>query len=253
MAVKSKSPKTKSFRDLVGKTLSTIKTETFHLGFTHIDLWSDVCNDALNFLLSNTYDRGFLYGRTAVLYGESGSAKSLLMAQMAGAEQKSKKAFVLWVDVEHATDDKGGEEWLRNAGVDIDGDFQYVRLATIAEAQKFISEFVGMYKTEMDAYENGKDGAGKPPPIVVCYDSYSAMLTESQFNQMVDGTMVGDQGQKAKQLGDFILKMNHLLAGKPILVVGVFHVYDNQQMIQGRPVGGKHKTTGGNKPIYMAS
>lgn len=241
-----------SFKHRIDKVLRTINTETFRRGFSNIDMWADTGNFALNRLLSNRYDRAFLYGRSVNIYGVSGSGKSLLLAQTAGIEQKKRNAFVFWVDVEAATDDKEGEKWLQRAGIDTGGNFDYESLATFNDAQAFVSSIAQHYRKEVEDYRDGKSEEA-PPPMFVIFDSFSAMLTESQYEYAKKGEMKGDQGQKAKQLGDFILKAGHLARGLPILFTGVHHVYDNQEMINGKPVGGKHKLTGGNKPVYMAS
>lgn len=91
----------------------------------------------------------------------------------------------------------------------------------------------------------------EPQPMMIVVDSWAAALTSSQMER-VDGKkmgeLVGDMGQKAKQTGDVILATTHACAGKPLMVIGVQHIMDNQD-----GYGRKHKTTGGNKMIYYAS
>jgi RecA/RadA recombinase len=236
-----------AFGAQLNKVVSTLGSDTFHVGFSNLDMWASTGNYALNRLLSNQYDRAFLYGRSIAVYGESGSGKSLLLAQCAGFEQKMRNAYVIWVDAESATDDKAGEEWFRRAGVDTKNNFMYTSFPTMGEAMAMIAKIASQYRKAL------KDGE-EIQPLVVFFDSYSALLTETQFEQGEEGKMVGDQGQKAKQTGEFILKTNHLLRGLPVLVGGVLHVYDNQEKSpQGFPIGGKHKLTGGNKTVYLAS
>lgn len=232
-----------SLKNKIEKTLSVIKSPTFNLGFSKIDLWTTFGNFALNRIMSGDFNKGFLYGRNYVLYGESGSGKSLLMAKMCGDEQKRHNSLIVWIDVEKATDDDAGKEWFTRAGIDVD-EMIYATAATLEEVKSIIAKITSDYKAEV------ADGATMEDlqPIVFVIDSWSACMTASQYEQAVQGVMKGDQGQKAKQTGDVILATTHLCGGLPIMVMGTMHIMDNQEMY-----GRKHKITGGNKALYMAS
>ena len=103
-----------------------------------------------------------------------------------------------------------------------------------------------MCKMYREAYLDEKDDFDKPMVIIV--DSWSAAMTEKQWNEAQSGSIVGDMGQKAKQTGDVVQAITQLCSHVPVLVIGVGHVMDNQEMY-----GPKHKTTGGHKMFYMAS
>lgn len=238
----------KSFRDRASTVLSTIKSDMFRLGFSKVDLWASFGNYALNRIMSGSWDRGLLFGREYILFGESGSGKSYLSALVAADAQKTHNALVVWLDVEHANDDDAGQEWFKRAGLDISEDkFMYLSMATLEEIKKTIAKISVMYRDEAkEATEKGEELDAQP--VVFVIDSWGAALTDAQMERAETGELKGDMGQKAKQLGDVILAVNHLCAGVPIMVLGVNHVYDNQD-----GYGPKHKTTGGNKPIFMAS
>ncbi len=238
----------KSFRDRMETTLRTIKSPTMQVGFSHIDIWADLGNLALNRMMSGRYDRGFLFGRNYILYGESGSGKSLLAAYIAANCQREHGAYVIWVDVEKATDDEAGKKWLSNAGVDLD-QLSYTTCATLEDIKAQVSKTTNMVREMRD------DAEDEYPPIVLIIDSWAAAMTQSQWEAALAGIQKGDQGQKAKQTGDVILATTHLSHGLPILVVGIQHVMDNQEKhpATGRVIGRKHKTTGGNKQIFYAS
>jgi RecA/RadA recombinase len=236
-----------SFGARIGKVLSTINTPTFRTGFSTVDKWIGFGNYAMNRLWSGRFDRALLFGRNYVFYGESGSGKSLMAAIAAGEAQRDHGTYVIWIDVEHATDDEAGRQWLERAGVDLDPEkFAYVSAATLEEVKTIIA------KTAIDYKAHVKDGdADELPPVQIIVDSWAATITDSQWERTGGakaGELVGDMGQKAKQLGDVILSTTHLCAGIPMMVIGVQHIMDNQD-----GYGRKHKTTGGNKMIYYAS
>ncbi len=224
------------------KAFSTLKSPTIKAGFSNINLWVDMGNFAMNRIMSGKFYEGLLFGRQYVYYGESGSGKSLQAAYACANAQKAHNAFVLWIDVEKATDDVAGQEWLERTGVDLDEDnFQYMTAATLGDCKKTVSEMCKMYR---EAYEDGDFNR----PMVVVVDSWSAAMTDKQWKEAKEGDLVGDMGQKAKQTGDVVQSITHLCSHLPVLVLGVGHIMDNQEKY-----GSKHKTTGGHKMFYMAS
>lgn len=235
-----------TFGSRANKILSTINTPTFNTGFSNVDVWVGLGNYALNRLWTGRWDRSLLFGRNYVFYGESGSGKSLMAAIAAGNAQREHGAFVVWIDVEHATDDDAGKDWLTRAGVNLDEEnFMYTSAATLEEIKTIIA------KISVDYKDQTKDGVTDLPPVVFVVDSWAAALTESQWEKTGGkdrGKLVGDMGQHAKQTGDVIKSVNHLCAGVPIMVIGIQHIMDNQD-----GYGRKHKTTGGNKMIFYAS
>ena len=236
----------KSFGSRIGNVLTTINSPTLRMGFSNIDKWISSGNYAMNRLWSGSFDKALLFGRNYIFYGESGSGKSLFSAVAAADAQKKHDAFVVWIDVEHANDDTAGHKWLQNAGIDTDEEaFLYTSASTLEEIKMIISKICVDY---MDQQKGGND---EMPTIVFVVDSWAAALTATQWERTGGkeaGRVVGDQGQKAKQLGDVIASVTHLCAGLPIMVIGIQHIMDNQD-----GYGRKHKTTGGNKLLYYAS
>jgi len=244
--VKEVTKKKKSFGSRIAKTLTTISSPTYRTGFSKVDLWISVSNYAMNRLWSGSYKKALLFGRNYVFYGESGSGKSLMCAIAAGNAQREHGAFVVWIDVEHANDDKAGEEWLHRAGINTDEEvFMYTSASTLEDIKTIIAKVSKDYQAETLAGETDLS------PVVFVVDSWAAALTDSQWDKAGGdnaGKVVGDMGQKAKQTGDVINAVTHLCAGLPIMVIGVQHIMDNQD-----GYGRKHKTTGGNKMLYYAS
>lgn len=242
-----KSKVKKSFKDRLETTLKTINSDSFHMGFSNIDLWADLGNLAMNRMMSGRFDRGLLFGRNYIIWGESGSAKSLFAARIAAGCQRDHGAFVIWIDVEKATDDVAGQQWLKRAGVDLDA-LIYTPVAKLSDIKAEVTKATQLAREMRDADE-------EMPPVVLVVDSWAAAMTQSQWDQALKGELKGDQGQKAKQTGDVILSTTHLCHNLPILTIGIQHVMDNQNKhpATGRTIGRKHATTGGNKQIFFAS
>lgn len=241
--------KKKSFGAGLRSVLMSSKSETVSVGFDTSELWADTGNYALNRMMSGRFNGGLLFGRNYVYFGSSGSGKSLQAAYVSAHAQRDHGAHVVWFDVERANTGQEGTKFFQRAGIDTsDENFSYANAATLEDINDLISKTV---KFMRDAQKAGDE----IQPIVFVIDSWSMALTLSQWDAAQSGVMKGDQGQKAKQTGDLITKINHLVGGLPILVIGIAHIYDNQEKhpATGRPIGHKYKTTGGHKLIFAAS
>jgi RecA/RadA recombinase len=213
------------------------------IGFVDMNLWTDSGVYALNRKLSNDYHKCILYGSQFGLYGESGSGKSLLLAQMASIEQKKRNAFVLWFDVEGAVSDKiESIKWFSRIGVDTsDTCFRRVHICTFTDALSVMAEFVKMWRED--------EFTKQLPPLFVVFDSYSHLITDSMVEQNKGKKdLTSDMGQKAKQLGDFLVRTKGMIEGLRICITGVMHVYMNQDMY-----GPSHKISGGMKAVFTAA
>lgn len=237
----------KKFGENINRVISTINSPTLRQGFSPIDIWATSPNYAMNRLCSGRFNRGFLFGRNCVLYGESGSGKSLFCAAIAASAQKEHDAFVIWIDTENATNDEAGKRWLERAGMSLDEkDFLLLSASSLEEIKKIIAKTCIDYKNNY-----GGEDVTEMPPLVIVVDSWASALTESEVERTSGkkaGELVGDMGQKAKQLGIVLNSVTHLCGGIPVLVLGVQHIMDNQD-----GYGRKHKITGGNKMLYFAS
>lgn len=241
--------KKKSFGAGLTSVLVSSKSETISVGFDTNELWADTGNYALNRMMSGRFNGGLLFGRNYVYFGSSGSGKSLQAAYVCAYAQQAHNAHVIWFDVERANTGQEGVKFFQRAGIDTSEDaFSYTNAATLEDINDLISKAV---KYAREAEKAGDEIL----PMVFVVDSWSMALTSSQWQAAQDGVMKGDQGQKAKQTGDLITKINHLVGGLPILVIGIAHIYDNQEKhpATGRPIGHKYKTTGGHKMIFAAS
>ena len=167
------------FKKARAKVFTTIKSPTIKVGFSSIDKWVNMGNYAMNRIMGGSFKHGLLFGRNYVYYGESGSGKSLQAAYACAHAQQEHDAFVLWIDVEKATDDKAGQRWLERAGIDTsDDNFEYMTGATLGDVKKVVSEMCQIYR---DSYMDENDDFDRPMVIVV--DSWSAAMTEKQWEE----------------------------------------------------------------------
>lgn len=222
---------------------SALDGSSFKLGFSKLNMGISLTNFALNRIMTGSWDMGFRFGRSYAVYGESGSGKSLLAALACAQAQKDHEAMAVWIDTEHATDDESGMKWFDEAGVDrSDEKFIYTNAKSLSDVKKIISNTCVNYRVD---YEKDPESMY---PLILVVDSWNMGLTDAKMKQMKEGKLVGDMGQQAKQIGDVISASTHLVEGLPVMLVGILHVYDSQELY-----GRKHKTTGGNKVVFTAS
>lgn len=147
--------------------------------------WTTSGNYCVNRILTGTFDRAVGQGRVLGLVGPSGSGKSFMLCNMLRQAQKEMNAFVYTIDSENALDD----EFVSKIGVDVsEENYMYAGVITIAHVKKLVSDFINAYKE-----------ANETRPIVIAIDSLGMLLTDSEFDHLVDGEVKGDQGQRAKQ------------------------------------------------------
>lgn len=222
----------------LGSVLKNIKSPTYHVGFSTVDIWADTGNYAINRIMSGDFSKGLLFGRNYMFYGESGSGKSYKAAEVCAHAQKDLNAAVVWMDIEKATD----PDFLTQVGVDVNHpDFHFVQGGQLKDVYDLINGVCDDYREQIKESIELK-------PVVIMIDSWSALMTSGQVKQIGKNELIGDQGQLAKQTGEVVKRATHMCANLPILILGVGHVYDSQEMH-----GPKHKTTGGHKLRYMAS
>lgn len=230
--------KRRAFGTKLRRNIEKFASPSIHPGLnTHSD-WISVGNFSMNKLLSGSYYNAFMFGRSVLIGGESGSGKSLVLASAAAQAQKEHDAFILWIDVEEATT----YEWLHALGVDTSSEmFESYGASTMGDVKKIISEVVKESEGDTSPYDEKRK-------VMIVVDSWSDLLTEKEFEEAKTGKMVGDQGQAAKQLKNIIKAAGHLIARKPIIVAGVVHTMESQDKYDP-----DEKFLGGRGLIYLAS
>lgn len=224
----------KSIRKVVTKN----PTATMAFDFVDDEKWFSSGNYAINKLLSGSYYRAYLFGRSVGIGGMSGSGKSLQAAIAAAQAQQQYDAFVIWADAEKATTGRSGKDWLGRLGVKTgEDDLLYVEVATIEDIKSLYSDVVK---------EMRKDPSMRP--VVFVCDSIGMLMTQSQMEAAVGGEVKGDQGQSAKQKKDMIISITHLSTRLPIVFIGIVHTMASQDQYDP-----DEKLTGGRGIEYAAS
>jgi RecA/RadA recombinase len=226
-----------SFVKNLRKAISKKSSDTIHEGFYNDEKWISSGNIALNRMLSGSYTEAYPYGRQVCIGGVSGSGKSLLAATGLANAQQAHNAIGIWLDAENASK----EAWLAGLGVDTSPErLIYCNVATVEDVKTIISTVTKDIRAEI--------GKSDQQPVYIVVDSYSALLTESQFKQAEEGKVVGDQGQHAKQVKDLVKAANHLVTRLPVCLVGMVHTMASQDKYNPDEV-----LTSGRGVEYLAS
>lgn len=226
----------RAFGAKLRKSIEKFGSPTIHMGFDENPKWIGIGNYAMNKLLSGSYFNAFMYGRSVLIGGESGSGKSLILATAAAEAQKKDDAHIVWIDVENATT----KPWLEALGVDVsDERISFMGASTMGEVKRIIAEMVRHSDSEP---EDDKTN------LMIIIDSWSDLLTEKEMDEAKSGVMKGDQGQAAKQIKNVIKAAGHMVARRPIIVAGVVHTMESQNQYDP-----DEKFLGGRGLIYLAS
>ena len=186
--------------------------------------WYSTGNLVLNHIISGNFRHGIPQGRITNFSGPSGSGKSFNVANAAKAAQ-DEGAICLILDSENALDD----EFMGKIGVDVDNNYYYVSVTTIAQVQSVVSAFLKAYK---------KDHAEdvKAPKIFIAIDSLDMLMTETELENYDKGIQKGDQGQRNKQLKAMLRGFVHDISALNVSMVVTSQVYKNQDVTNGEGV-----------------
>lgn len=186
--------------------------------------WYSTGNYVLNKIISGSYFKGIPQGRVTTLAGPSASGKSFVTGNVVREAQKA-GAYTLVIDSENALDD----DFMKAIGVDVDNNYNYVAVTTIAQTQKVISTFLKGYKKEYGTAEDA-------PQILICLDSLSMLLTDTELDNYDKGVQKGDQGQRNKQLKAMMRAFVQDIKDLNVTFVNTVQVYKNQDVMNGEGV-----------------
>ena len=199
------------------KTL-TKSIEGLGVGFNDPTDWVSTGNYALNYLISNDFNKGVPLGKVTVLAGESGAGKSYICSGNLIKHAQEQGIFVVLVDSENALD----EAWLKALGVDTNEDkLLKLNMAMIDDVARTISEFMKEYKT-MDEETR--------PKVLFVIDSLGMLLTPTDVNQFEAGEMKGDMGRKPKALTSLVRNCVNMFGSYNVGMVCTNHTYASQDM-----------------------
>jgi RecA/RadA recombinase len=192
------------------------KIENVSTDFRPPSLWYASGNYAINKILSGSYQKAIPQGRCTVLAGPSDSGKSYLLTNILAHAQKTQNAFVMVLDSENALD----YNYLHAAGVDTtDEKFQGISVLTISDVVSVVSDFIKLYTKEYGKYNDAA------PNVIICLDSVDMLLTDAENEHFNKGDQKGDQGQKSKQIKQFLKTMVSRIKALNISFVCTHHVY----------------------------
>lgn len=186
--------------------------------------WYHTGNHVLNKIISGSFYKGIPQGRITTLTGPSSSGKSFVTGNIVREAQKA-GAYILVVDSENALDNG----FMSAIGVDVNNNYNYVGVTTIAQTQKVISSFLKGYRKE---YGNSLDA----PQVLVCVDSLSMLLTDTELENYDKGVQKGDQGQRNKQLKAMLRAFVQDIKDLNVAMLTTSQVYKNQDVLNGEGV-----------------
>lgn len=219
------------FRKSITKSI-----EGLGIGFNDPTDWVSTGNYALNYLISNDWNKGIPLGKVTVFAGESGAGKSYICSGNIIKNAQDQGIYVVLVDSENALD----ESWLKALGVDTSEErLLKLNMAMIDDVAKTISEFMKEYKV-MDETTR--------PKVLFVIDSLGMLLTPTDVNQFEAGEMKGDMGRKPKALTSLVRNCVNMFGSYNVGMVCTNHTYASQDMFDP-----DDKISGGQGFIYASS
>lgn len=186
--------------------------------------WYSTGNHVCNYIISGNFKQGIPQGRITNFSGPSGAGKSFNVANAAAAAQKE-GAHCLIIDSENALDNT----FMSKVGVDVENNYTYVSVVTIAQVQAVVSAFLKGYKKE---YGTALDA----PKVFIAIDSLDMLMTETELENYDKGIQKGDQGQRNKQLKAMLRGFVHDISPLNVSMVVTSQVYKNQDVTNGEGV-----------------
>jgi recombination protein RecA len=206
------------------------------IGFNDPTDWISTGNYALNYRISNDFNKGIPLGKVTVFAGESGSGKSYICSGNLVRHAQQQDIFVVLIDTENALD----EDWLKALGVDTsESKLLKLNMAMIDDVAKTISTFVSDYR---ELPESDR------PKVLFVIDSLGMLLTPTDVNQFDSGDLKGDLGRKPKALTALVRNCVNMFGSLNIGMVATNHTYASQDMFDP-----DDKISGGQGFIYASS
>jgi recombination protein RecA len=206
------------------------------IGFNDPTDWVSTGNYALNYRISNDFNKGIPLGKVTVFAGESGSGKSYICSGNLVRHAQQQGIYVVLIDSENALD----ESWLHALNVDTsESKLLKLNMAMIDDVAKTISEFMKEYKTLPE---------GEKPKVLFVIDSLGMLLTPTDVNQFEAGDMKGDMGRKPKALTSLVRNCVNMFGSHNVGLVATNHTYASQDMFDP-----DDKISGGQGFVYASS
>ena len=214
----------------------TKSIEGLSIGYNDPTDWISTGNFALNYRISNDFNKGIPLGKVTVFAGESGAGKSYICSGNIVRHAQQQGIYVVLIDSENALD----EDWLKALGVDTSEDkLLKLNMAMIDDVAKTISEFMKEYRTMSE---------DNRPKVLFVIDSLGMLLTPTDLNQFEAGDLKGDMGRKPKALTALVRNCVNMFGAANVGMVATNHTYASQDMFDP-----DDKISGGQGFIYASS
>ena len=227
----------------IGKSTGAVPSNESDL--TTITDWLSTGSYAINRCITGDIYKGFPQGRVSIIFGESQSGKSLIVANTIVEALKNDK-----LDVVYYVDSECGGLWgyLDAQGVDR-SKIQYIPVADVEECKKAL---INIYDTLDEARKAWKDDPDNNDEIraLVVLDSFGALSTQKSLTDITEkDKVVADMGSSARAKNDMMSLLMMRVARSNAALLVVNHTYDNP----GAMYASKYKDMpGGKKLVYSA-
>lgn len=227
----------------IGKATGAVASNQTDL--TKITDWLSTGSYAINRCITGDIYKGFPQGRISIVYGESQSGKSLIVANTVIEALKNNK-----VDIVYYLDSEGGGLWdyFDAHGVDR-SKIEYIAVADVEECKKALINIYDTLDKAKREYLKDPDSNDDIRAIVVL-DSFGALSTQKSLTDIVDkDKVVADMGSSARAKNDMmaLVMMRVVRTNCAFLVIN--HTYDNP----GAMYASKYKDMPGGKKLQYSA
>lgn len=212
---------------------------------TKITDWLSTGSYAINRCITGDIYKGFPQGRISIIYGESQSGKSLIVANTVIEALKNNK-----VDIVYYLDSEGGGLWdyFDKQGVDR-SKIEYIAVADVEECKKALINIYDTLDKAKQDYDSDPENNDNIRAIVIL-DSFGALSTRKSLTDIVDkDKVVADMGSSARAKNDMMALVMMRVVRTNCAMLIVNHTYENP----GALYTSKYKEMpGGKKLVYSA-
>lgn len=212
---------------------------------TKITDWLSTGSYAINRCITGDIYKGFPQGRISIVYGESQSGKSLIVANTVIEALKNDK-----VDIVYYLDSEGGGLWdyFDSHGVDR-SKIEYIAVADVEECKKALINIYDTLDNAKKDYEKDPDNNDNIRAIVVL-DSFGALSTRKSLTDITEkDKVVADMGSSARAKNDMmaLVMMRVVRTNCAFLVIN--HTYDDPAALY----SSKFKAMPGGKKLQYSA
>ena len=227
----------------IGKATGAIASNQTDL--TKITDWLSTGSYAINRCITGDIYKGFPQGRISIVYGESQSGKSLIVANTVIEALKNNK-----VDIVYYLDSEGGGLWdyFDAHGVDR-SKIEYIAVADVEECKKALINIYDTLDTAKQEYEKDPENNDNIRAIVVL-DSFGALSTRKSLTDITEkDKVVADMGSSARAKNDMMALVMMRVVRTNCAFIVINHTYDDPAAM----FTSKYKAMPGGKKLQYSA